>query len=549
MNSTPSKQRGAATLFVALAILGILTIILLSSSSIALFEQKTANNESRQHLADQAAEYALNLGGEFFKANISKVSSSQVGGWRNANPGVRWVSCDGFTVGSGFNPCTAEPDLNRRKELWVYSDAASGAPLEVPYESLITNTSGSEGTLDSVGVGASGTGFDANSTKVYALMCLINAPPGQTPKCKRVPDASGGNNIAITVVARSTLAGENAAAEVKETWGTFSSFSVSSAMPLVAAGIVQGLGNATIVAAPNAGGFGVPGSIWSPKDVDIDDAGSGVGAVTTCHMGEYLGNVDVSNLKTTCAGTGNTGCGCDANGANANYLSGHGGPGKRENIDILDVDGDANDVDDTYRDIQFFPGANALGTQMDDPNVATDDSLFEWIFNKDIMPEGATSVPQTCTTSAAYGSSTDCAVAALEQMNAQVIATCASLNANSEGLYYVTGSCSGASGLPDFVGSATKNVIVVANSPVTANGNSKFFGMLFVRSPNNTATFTGTGNPQFFGAVVVEANVSISGGIDIIYTDMGTKSPGDPLPENTKFARVSGSWFDNRASF
>jgi hypothetical protein len=316
-------------------------------------------------------------------------------------------------------------------------------------------------------------------------------------------------------------------------------------MPLVAAGIVQGLGNATIVAAPNAGGFGVPGSIWSPKDVDVDDAGSGVGAVTTCHMGDYLGSVDVSALKTTCAGNGNTGCGCDANGANAQYLSGHGGPGKRENIDILDVDGDANDVDDTYRDIQFFPGANALGTQMDDPNVATDDSLFEWIFNKDIMPEGATSVPQTCTSSAAYGSSPDCAVAALEAMNAQVLATCAGLSAASEGLYYITGACS----LPDFVGSATKNVIVVANSPVTVNGNSKFFGMLFVRSPNNTATFSGTGNPKFFGAVVVEGNVSITGGIDIVYTDMGTKSPGDPLPDSTKFGRLSGSWFDNRASF
>ena len=543
MTRLPTQQRGAATLFVALAILGILTIILLASSSMALFEQKTSNNEARQRLAEQAAEYALNLGGEFFKANISKVSSTQVGGWRNANPGVRWVPCATFTVSGGaFNPCLAEPNPTRRGDLWVY---VNGGSTEVPYESMITNTSGNEGTLDSVGVGAVGTGFDANQTKVYAVMCLINSPPGQTSRCKQVPDPNGGNNIAITVIARSTLAGENAAAEIKETWGTFSSFSVSSAMPLVAAGIVQGLGNATIVAAPNAGGFGVPGSIWSPKDVDIDDAGSGVGAVTTCHMGDYLGNVDVSALKATCSGSGNTGCGCDANGADASYLSGHGGPGKRENIDILDVDGDANDVDDTYRDIQFFPGVNASNVQMDDPTVATDDSLFEWIFNKDIMPEGTTNTPQTCTTSVAFGSSTDCAVAALESMNAQVLATCGGLSAASEGLYYITGACD----LPAAVGSPTKNVIVVANSPVTVGGNSVFFGMLFIHSANNTATFTGNGNPKIFGAVVVEGNVNITGGIDIIYTDMGTKSPGDPLPESTKFGRLSGSWFDNRQSF
>ena len=40
------KQRGVATLMVALVILFILTVIILASSNVALFEQKTATNES-----------------------------------------------------------------------------------------------------------------------------------------------------------------------------------------------------------------------------------------------------------------------------------------------------------------------------------------------------------------------------------------------------------------------------------------------------------------------------------------------------------------------
>ena len=531
------RQRGAATLFVALAILAILTLILLASSGVALFEQRTANNEARQHLAEQAGEYALSLGGEFFKANVTKVSSTQTGGWRNATGG-RWISCNGYTVSAGaFNPCNAEPILARRNELYVYDDGTSN---EVPYESLVPAAGG--GQLDTVGVGAAGTGFDANATKVYALMCLINAPPGQTPQCKATPDANGGNNIALTLVTRSALAGENAAAELKETWGTWSNFSVSSAMPLVAAGIVQGLGNATIVAAPNAGGPGVVGSIWSPRDVDIDDSGAGVGSVTTCHMGDFLGNYDITELKTQCPN--NNGCDCDAAGAAAKFLSGHVQSVKVENVDILDVDGD-NNINPAYRDIQFFPGAKADGTQLDDPNVATDDSLFEWIFNKDVQAEGVTTTPNNCTTSALFGNSTDCAVAALMDMNAQPIASCNALNANSEGLYYVTGACD----LPSQVGSPTKNVIVVVNDAVTVGANSLFYGLLFIHSRTNAATFTGNGSPEVYGAVVVEGNVDIHGGIKIIYTDMGTKNPGDPLPENTKFGRLSGSWFDNRTSF
>jgi hypothetical protein len=136
-------------------------------------------------------------------------------------------------------------------------------------------------------------------------------------------------------------------------------------------------------------------------------------------------------------------------------------------------------------------------------------------------------------------------VQALADMGAQTIATCASLDANSSGIYYVTGSCS----LPGQVGSPTNSAIVVVNDSVTVGSNALFYGMLFVRALPanglNSASLTGHGNPKIFGSLVVEGNVNLTGNLDLIYSDTGAANPGDAPSESTRFARVPGTWFDS----
>ena len=135
---SPNRQNGVATLMVALVILVILTVIVLGSTGVALFEQRTATNENRQRLADQVARYSLNLGGEYFKANIVNVASTQLGGWLAPNT-LRWLPCGDNPVtgahegvmgddnsvpnignlGDGSpHPCMAEPNATRRAELY-----------------------------------------------------------------------------------------------------------------------------------------------------------------------------------------------------------------------------------------------------------------------------------------------------------------------------------------------------------------------------------------------------------------------------------------------
>jgi len=543
MNATSlAAQRGVTTLMVVLVLLVILTVIVLASANVSLFDQRTAVNENRSRLAEQAAEYALNVGGNFMKSNVTKIPTTSAGGWLDTVTASnrRWQSCAGFTDAAyaaastvdKTHPCYAEPVYSRRSNLYYYT---SDGTATTSGSSTLLNVYDSASPPAAIPVGARLTAVGGSAafpvtTVVRALLCRLDTTPGSSPSCQLNP--SSGNRFAVTLVAQSTMTDENSTAVVKETWGTFNAATATSAVPLVASGIVQGLGNATIVAAPNAGGYGLPGSIWSPRDVDVDASGAGIGSVSTCHLGDYLGSVPVADMKTTCAGNGNTGCGCPT--GTDNFLSGHSQSIKRESIDILDIDGQPNGQ--PLPDIQFFPGTNAAGTRLDDPNDNTDDNLFEWIFGVDVTGGNGATVLQNC-----GGGSTDCEIQALSDMGAVTVATCDILDSTSTGIFYVTGSCS----LPSQVGSPTNSAIVVVNDTVTVGSNSLFYGMLFVRSENNTGQLTGHGNPKIFGSLVVEGTVNLTGNLDLIYSDTGAANPGDAPSEGTRFARVPGSWFDS----
>lgn len=548
------RQRGVATLLVALSLLIILTIIILSSSNVALFEQKTTTNENREMLANQAAEYALNVGGEFLKANVANISANvDDDGWLTAGgTNLHWRTCSGISDSTGTHPCYAAP-ASIRSQLYYYTTDGTTVtdPTSVkldlyPNANAILPTGSNTPVLTSVG----GTSAFPVTVKVHALLCRLDTSAGATPSCQTTPTT--GTRIAVTLIATSSMSAESAGAVQKETWATYNSFSAASAMPLVASGIVKGLGNASIVAAPNAGGYGLPGSIWSPNEVDVSGAHGGIGSVTTCHLGDYLGSVPVADLETTCAGNGNTGCGCsNVPSGSPDMLSGHfGGSYVQEGLDVLDVDG-GSPGEGVLPDIQFFPGYHTHGSGgsttdpasgcMDDSTDATDDNLFEWIFGQDV--NGAS----TCDTGLPSAAEVTREDTVLADLGGTAINDCSGLNSSSSGLYYVTGSsCSFGSD----VGSPDSPVVVVTKGAATVTGNFNLYGMLFVRSTSTAAgDFTGHGNVNIFGSVISQGDVNINGGLNIIYVDTSTGTPGGHLSATTRFAVMPGTWLDSRSAF
>lgn len=561
-NIGPRQQRGVATLLVTLMVLIILTVIVLASSNVALFEQKTATNENRQRLADQAAEYALGLGGEFLKANIVNLVSGQTDGWL-ASATSRWKLCSSISPGP-THPCMSEPNPGRRAELYFYNfDVGLADDTLIPYDSLLVAGSG----IDSMG----GTALFPAEAEVRALLCRLDTTLTDpvtgviTPACRATPDPKSANRVAVTLIAGSKLTDEGAFSAVKETWGNFDTFSIAAAVPLVASGTVNITGNVQIVTAPNGGGTGIPVSIWTPIDADVDcSAGVSCASVSSCQLGEFLNGHAEDTFKTVCPTTsGATACKCpavnnastpeDAYAKNPNMMSGQvpsSSPKCCENLDILDHDLGKG----VNPDITFYPGEG-----IDNFAVLNDDSLFEWIFGvsnesdttrTDNTPTG-TNYPNTGSTLTNCGPATNQNCAIFDLTDPTLLGatpkTCAELNAlgaNASGLYYITDSATSLCQLPSVVGKPDAPAIVVLDNQAKING-TLFYGLLFIRSDAKNGVLTFAGNADIYGALVVEGTATGHGNVTIVYLDTSIGGPDKRLPETTRLGRVSGSWLDN----
>lgn len=549
--SFPRRQGGITTLAVTLLLLAIVTIFLLFSSNVSFFDQRTATAENRATASEQMAELAVNLAGQFLSANRAVVANVGAGGWLEPSGSSRhWVRCPASPTAP--HPCLAERDSTRRAQMYYYDNDVSTSDVDpIPNGSL---TGLQQGGLTADTNSAATSSRFTGTTRVDALLCRIGyttaTPP--VPECQASP--TNGANIAVTLIANNQQTGESSSATVKETWATAITRTPTAAVPLIASGTVMGLGNAQIVAAPNAGGYGVVGSIWSPNNVDIGNSGTGcggggVGSVSTCHIGEFLKSTPRDQLKTTCI-TSNNACGCPSvTTSGVDFLSGHSGSVKVERLDILDADGDCGGAD-----IQFFPAQHGGLSPKDDDTDPSDDSLFEYIFDvtnvvDELTGSAVPTVNTNCSTSNASvpaAKRTNCAVVDLvEDFNATVLADCSSLNTSSAGIFYVYGNCDLGN-----VGSANNSVVLVVDGDVKINGNVDFFGMLFARNDNPESSVdrvTGNGNVKIVGSLVVEGNVKITGSIDLIYDNTGVSgNPGGPISPNVRFGKVSGSWLDSQ---
>lgn len=533
------KQQGAATLFITMVILMILGLLVFGSAAVGMFEQRTATNDNRAQLAHQAAEYALNLGGEYIKANVSKISTTSAGGWLDATTPAnkRWQSCAGIT--NTAHPCFAERDATRRAQMYYFTSDGTAVTdptstkLNLPLSTSTTFPTGAK--LTTVG----GTAAYTANTTVRALMCRVEEPDTGVPDCALSP--TSGRRVAVMLVATSSLPGESAAAQVKETWGTLATKSYSASTPLVASGVVDLNGNWTVVSAPNAGGFGVAASIWSPNNVSGTSA-----AWKTCTRDDYLNGNDLSLLQQC----GNTiGCTCDSEVLSQKATEG---------IDVLDVDGNTG----ALPDITFFPGGvDALGNRMDDPADFTDDNLFEWIFGVDVTGGNGTEVLKTCTPKA------NCADQALEDLGFDFShPDCSFLNSTSSGLFYVRGgretaekeidgekvmvetgvitSDSNCAPAGD-VGSPANCVVLVVDGAYTFGHKGNFYGTIFVRSEDDSAQVFGNANGAVFGSIILEGGGTFNGTMDLVYDECDAGNPDSPLSESTRFGRLPGSWLDS----
>jgi len=456
-------QRGIITTFTGVLILLLLTLMMFFALRVGVFDQRNSANEMRQKLAFHAAESAIAHAKEFFRANSLVAASLEpsimgTSGWLSTAPGaLRWQKCSeaglNLATGSGTHPCFGEPNPDRRAVSYYYSFNGS---TNLPVASTTLLASATE------------------AASVQALLCLLDvdydaAVPVQGCSMNTSdPTAAGyvdGEKYMITLLARGQSDCNGGACEaeslVREELSNFGGAAggQAPAVPLVTRSSFPPSGTMEIVANPNAGGVGVPVSVWMNNNTTCPPGGDVVdptgGSWTTCEAQEWY-ETDAMPADYTCPGN----CQCAADEA----LS------------------------------KTFAGVSTLGIDLViDDNFPCD--LFKFYFG---VPKSQYEIIKGL---------------------AKVLSDCSTLGTNSAGIYWISGPlCLIDSNTT--VGSPKAAVLIITAATETRlRGGVKIYGGVYVSDAEDIdAALVAQGTNTVYGQVIVDADLGdATGTFQVIY--------------------------------
>jgi len=495
MASTPVRQRGMLTTFTGVMILVLLTLMMFFAIRVGVFEQRVSANDSRQKLAFHTAESGIAHGKEFFLANQILITSDKVDflgtsdGWIDT-PEKRWENCSAVPVadlqltegsdlvtGKGKHPCFGEAIPAQRSNTYYYSFNGS-TELPINTDDIIpdaTETVSVEALLCILEI------KDDEDADIPVEGCALLNQPAE------IDGDAGGNYFMLTLLARGNAdcVGVNCNAEalVSEQVSNFGATGGGNSpdVPLTTKSSFPPSGTAEVVPNPNAGGVGVPVSVWMNDNTSCSSgvvADPSSGSWATCEMHEWYG-VDKKPDDMACSGN----CACT----------------EAEAISYTNAN------------------TNKLGIDL----VADEDfpcDLFQFYFG---IPRENYEVVK------GYS---------------KIISDCDSLDENSFGNYWVTGStCLVNSNT--VVGSAENPVLLISAATTTRfNGGAKFFGVLFVTDVEDPAAeLNSLGTNTVYGSVINDATLgSYQGTFQVVWAEDISEKAGN----GGGLGKVLGGWSD-----
>lgn len=458
-----NRERGGLTVFTAVMVLILMTLMLVYATRISVFETRVSSNEVRQKEAFHVAEAALDQGIMYLLSNAGLILSSRLDEFPD---GTNFTRDGWFGTGSSkWVACPSTPSLTN----------PCGGGVEAVAGSFYYDTDGSTSTFESLPI--TEQDFPTGTTaRLSALICFIdiNDP---TAACGTAPANSTEENeatMALTLLAygysdctdTTVIATCNGEATIALPVSNFKKLGGSPNVPLTTKSTFPPTGTGEIVANPNAGGVGVPLSAWVNDNAachpgtDIESSGSW----QTCELQEWY-HTESRPEGTTCT---DNNCLCGPGGNDTEYfLSWKKGTDTNIGIDII--------VDDT------FPC-----------------DLFEYYFK----------VPRNL-------------YATTIKAQARVMSDCTGLGPQSSGLIWISGSeCRLTANT--VVGSPNFPVILVsaATNTVLAGG-VEIYGVLYIFDGEDiNADLATLGGATVYGAVIVDAVIDkFQGTFQIVYSD------------------------------
>jgi hypothetical protein len=428
----------------------------------------------------------------FLLSNANLVLSDRV----NEFPDGTEFTRDGW-LATGNTKWALCPDMGSWGEAQIKVHPCGGEVLATA-GSFYYDTDGDTSTVESLLINEAG--FPAGATaRMTALMCFVDLD-NPTDPCQTAPKSEDDENnasLVLTLLAygysdcsdTTSIATCNAEATVSLPVSSFKSLEGNPLVPLTSKSTFPPTGTAEVVGNPNAGGVGVPLTVWINANVGglcpapatpITSSGSW----QTCELQEWY-HTDEIPAGITCTDN-NCFCGSGGNDT-SNFLSWRKGTDTYINIDILI-----------------------------DPDFPCD--LFYFFFG-------------------------------IEREHYQIIknqskiyADCSELGPQSSGMIWISGPlCKLNANLK--VGSPGNPVILIsaATSTVLAGG-VEIYGVLYVFDGEDAnATITTLGGATIYGAAVIDAGIDkFQGTFQIVYADQilasaaGIKGIGS----------VNGGWRD-----
>ncbi len=300
-----ARQQGALTMMTAVLVLLVMTLMIFYSARTGLFEQRTSGNEASSKLAFHAAEAGIDHAIEFLLANTAMINSASedvrtdgTDGWLST-AGQRWHKCSEHTADYDdetsateiAHPCRGESSDARRSASYFYFFDDPDQTGEDQY---------------AIQMDSNRFLGDGQRVDVYALLCRMvidNSAAVPFSRCAYHDESGMGglDKVMVTLLARgSSDCFENpdsgalscrGQALVVEPVSNFSALNgPPPSVPLTARSTMPDSGSSTILTNPNAGGMGVPISVWAasqnacPNDPTLQLS---TGNFETCHAHEF----------------------------------------------------------------------------------------------------------------------------------------------------------------------------------------------------------------------------------------------------------------------
>ncbi|MGA9575912.1 MAG: hypothetical protein WBS20_18360, partial [Lysobacterales bacterium] len=278
------------------------------------------------------------------------------------------------------------------------------------------------------------------------------------------------------------------------------------AVPIMTFNSISPTGTLNVVVAPNAGGLGVPVSIWSRHDAklepEVPDADGNLkaatGSVATCELEEFLASRSTDQWHSWTDAAGVEYVTCDSCSC----------PDKEALGSLSHTPG-------------YDPGREFFDVVDNDP--AYPDDIFEFYFGV------ARSEYQVVRDAADT-----------------ILADCSTVDTSLVGLVWVDGQCNLAG---KEVGTATTPVALVATGGVTMNGNTVFYGVLVITDPDtppedqteDSIPVSLVGGPILYGAIINDpGSAALAGSFTVVFIE-DILNKIHPL---IILGNLAGSWSD-----